>query len=123
MHGQYFAALEELKDAYAAFDPDADTAAPPGCRKSSSKARRAKLFERFEWLLERGNFVRLAQEDIERALDECSQWGVNLKVDFGIFDRLDVFCRGDVVGSAIDGGCATAFAPSRSKCRFTSDWW
>jgi hypothetical protein len=99
MHCQYQATLEELKNAYAPFDPDADTRPGDELSEAQLDTRREQLFERFEWLLERGNFVRLAQEEIDRALADCSQWGVNLAVDFNIFDRLELFCRGDALGT------------------------
>jgi hypothetical protein len=99
MHCDYQTTLEELKNAYAPFDPDADT--HPGDELSAARLeeRRQLLFERFGWLLERGNFVRLAQEEIDRALADCSQWGLNLTVDFKIFERLELYCRGDVMGT------------------------
>lgn len=99
MHRNYQTTLEALKDAYAPFDPDADT--HPGGELSASQLaeRRQVLFDRFGWLLERGNFVRLAQEEIDRALADCSQWGLNLTVDFKIFERLELYCRGDVMGT------------------------
>ena len=55
------------------------------------------MFDRFDWLLERGNFVRLAEREINQALADRSRWGLNLAVDFEIFDRLELYCRGDEV--------------------------
>ncbi len=97
IHHEFHRTLEALKDAYAPFDPDADTR--PGAELSPGEldARRQTLFERFDWLLERGNFVRLAEREINQALADRSQWGLNLAVDFEIFDRLELYCRGDVV--------------------------
>ncbi len=97
IHHEFHRTLEELKDAYAPFDPDADTR--PGAELSSEElaARRQTLFDRFDWLLERGNFVRLAEREINQALADRSRWGLNLAVDFEIFDRLELYCRGDEV--------------------------
>ena len=92
---EYHVELQKLKDDYAPFDPDADThrrARPP-------KAEQDRLLDglvgRLTWLLERANFRRLTRADIEAAMQEASHWGVNLKVDFDIFDRLEVFSRGE----------------------------
>ncbi|MBI3837725.1 MAG: hypothetical protein HY288_07300, partial [Planctomycetia bacterium] len=99
VHCEYQTTLEDLKNAYAPFDPDADTR--PGGQLSSDelRQRQEQLFEKFGWLLERGNFRRLAQADIERALAACSQWGLNLSLDLTIFARLEIYCRGDVLGT------------------------
>jgi hypothetical protein len=98
LHCEYHARLEQLKDAYAAFDPDADTQplAPhgPGARDEEIE----RLFSQFIALLERANFKRLAPSDMKAALDKASDWGINLEVDFDVFDRLEIFVRGDVIG-------------------------
>jgi hypothetical protein len=99
MHCDYQTSLEELKNAYAPFDPDADTRQGAELSPAELDQRREILFDRFGWLLERGNFVRLAQDEIDRALADCSQWGLNLSVDFKIFERLELYCRGDAVGT------------------------
>ena len=99
VHCEYQSTLEELKDAYAPFDPDADTRSTASLSEDQRDQHRQKLFERFGWLLERGNFVRLAQKEIDEALSDCSQWGLNLTVDFELFERLEIFYRGDSVGT------------------------
>jgi hypothetical protein len=98
-HCEYQAALEDLKNAYAPFDPDADTRPADPLSSQELQAHQDQLFRRFGWLLERGNFRRLSQDDIESALADCSQWGLNLSIDFQIFERLEVYCRGDVTGT------------------------
>jgi hypothetical protein len=98
VHRDYQATLEELKDDYAPFDPDADTRRGGELTPEELDDRRGKLFERFNWLLQRGNFTHLDRGEIERALGKCSQWGLNLAVDFKIFDRLEIYARGDVTG-------------------------
>ena len=60
---------------------------------------RNTLFDRFGWLLGRGNFVRLAQEDIDRSVQDRSHWGLNLDLNFEIFERLEIYGRGDVIGT------------------------
>jgi hypothetical protein len=99
-HFEYLKQLEELKDAYAPFDPDADTRE----LKPASAEGRAKgmghLFERFTSLMERANFRHLSRQEIENLLQAVSSdWGLDMHVDLDMFERLEVFARGDVVGA------------------------
>ncbi|HET6884523.1 MAG TPA: DUF3754 domain-containing protein [Pirellulales bacterium] len=96
-HYEFHDKLKELKAAYAPFDPDADTL--DGQTLSSVERQRGadELFEKFGWLLERANFERLTRGDIKEALSATSDWGLQLSIDFDMFDRLEVYARGDVV--------------------------
>jgi hypothetical protein len=47
--------------------------------------------------MERANFERLTRGDIKQALTATSDWGVQLSIDLDMFDRLDVYARGDIV--------------------------
>lgn len=96
-HHEYRAQLEALKNAYAPFDPDADTQTPAVSAPAQAGQVDA-LFDKFVWLLERANFVRLSRADISAALGAASEWGLKLTIDFELFERLEVFARGDVVG-------------------------
>jgi hypothetical protein len=98
LHCEYHARLEQLKDTYAVFDPDSDTQPlelhAPGQREEEIE----QLFAQFVALLERANFRRLSHGEINAALERASDWGINLEVDFDVFDRLEIFARGDVIG-------------------------
>jgi hypothetical protein len=111
VHRDYQCALERMKNAYAAFDPDADTRSSGTLSNVQLAERQEDLFREFSWLLVRGNFVRLAQADIDRALADRSQWGLNLAVDFRIFERLEVYCRGDIVGTRYRRRLRNRFRP------------
>jgi hypothetical protein len=98
-HFEYLKQLEELKDAYAAFDPDADTKPlhPPSAEQRERDED--ELFQKFTALMERANFKRLSRDDMEKALREVATVaGVQTHVDLGMFERLEVFVRGDVMG-------------------------
>jgi hypothetical protein len=97
-HREYQSSLEDLQNAYAPFDPDADTRPQRELSDAELTERQQTLFERFGWLLQRGNFLKLAQSDIDRALSDSSQWGLNLAIDLRIFERLEIYCRGDSLG-------------------------
>jgi hypothetical protein len=53
------------------------------------------LFDEVTALFERANFKRLAHHEIAQALAGASDWGINMEIDFDIFERLEVFARGD----------------------------
>lgn len=96
-HFEYLKQLEELKDAYAAFDPDADTKPlhPPSAEQRERDEE--ELFRKFTALMERANFKRLSRDDVQRALQEVATVaGVQTHVDLGMFERLEIFVRGDV---------------------------
>ncbi|HEY2761951.1 MAG TPA: DUF3754 domain-containing protein [Pirellulales bacterium] len=100
LHFEYHSQLEDLKTAYAPFDPDSDTQSliPPSAPRRETQLDH--LFDRFNWLLERANFERLSKADLELALDAVSDHGLSLKVDFDFFDRLEMYSRGEIMRSA-----------------------
>ncbi len=97
LHFEYHSRLEDLKDAYAPFDPDADTKSLT-TTPSDNEQQLDRLFDRFVELLERANFLRLTRAHVTEALTAASDWGLNLAVDFDVFDRLEIFARGDMLG-------------------------
>jgi hypothetical protein len=99
LHAVYHERLQVLKEAYAPFDPDADAAPRARMTETELDARASAVFGQFTELLTRANFRRLPRQEVEAALRTASQWGFKLHIDFDIFERLEVYARGDVVGS------------------------
>jgi hypothetical protein len=100
IHREYHELLEELKFAYGHFDPDPDTRFCGDPLSPDELARRERmLFERFNRLLARANFRPLRQAEIDRALEDRTSWGLNVAVNFDVFDRVELFYRGDTVGT------------------------
>jgi hypothetical protein len=98
-HFEFLKQLEELKDAYAPFDPDADTKSLQPLSEDQKRKAEEQLFARFISLMERANFKRLVQEDLQRALQEVATVsGIRTHVDLHAFEQLYIFVRGDVVG-------------------------
>ncbi|HEY2881156.1 MAG TPA: TMEM143 family protein, partial [Pirellulales bacterium] len=97
LHFEYHAHFEDLKNAYAPFDSDSDTQSLTTLNEHDRRARLDLLFERFDWLLERANFQRLSRADLESALQAVSHHGLRLEVDLDYFDRLEMYCRGEMV--------------------------
>jgi hypothetical protein len=98
-HYEYYKLLEELKDEYAPFDPDSVTAPVGALTREQKETKLARLFERLVHLMERANFKRLSSEDVEKAMTEVSEWGVNMSVDMSIFERIEIYARGDTIGT------------------------
>jgi hypothetical protein len=96
-HFEYNQRLEELKAAYAPFDPDADTRPLVKLTSEEKQQRLNDLLRDFAWLLERANFKHLSREDIEPTLEQASAWGIHMEVDFRSFEHLAIFARGDVM--------------------------
>jgi hypothetical protein len=98
-HFEYLQQLEQLKDDYAPFDPDKETT---DLRKLSPEEKRSdceELFDVFVALMERANFKRLTRDDVRKAIEGgASDWGVNMYVDFDVFEKLEIFARGDTIG-------------------------
>jgi hypothetical protein len=95
-HFQYQQRLEEIKTAYAPFDPDADTRPLVRLTADERQQRLNRLFSDFAWLMDRANFKHLCRGDLEPYHRTASDWGVRMDVDYSCFERLAIFARGDV---------------------------
>jgi hypothetical protein len=92
-HHRYLRKLRELKADYAPFDPDADwlALAPEG----NDRTRRLDdLFERFADLLAFANYRRLTRRELEEIMQGASRWGVDMRVEWEAFEKVDVYVRG-----------------------------
>ncbi len=99
VHTSYANEIRRLKDAYAAFDPDADPkplAAPTGDERAAALA---KLFETFVHLMTRANYQRLTRDVMEQVMTGASEWGVDMDVAWDAFDQVEVFYRGKGAGT------------------------
>ncbi len=94
LHAIYLSELRRLKDAYAPFDPDVDPKPLVAITDEQREAALERLFDTFVHLMQRANYVRLSREDLERIMLGASEWGVDMHVNWDIFDKVEVFCRG-----------------------------
>jgi hypothetical protein len=95
IHFQYYELLEDIKDCYAPFDPEAVTAVVAEDSEEIRQRRLEELFRRFDELMRKANFKELGIEDLKKALDKASDIGINMDVDLTIFERLRVYVRGE----------------------------
>lgn len=92
---EYDATLERLERAYAPFDPDRDCLRLGNASAREREEMLNELLRELSWLMARANFRHLSRSDIEPALASTSHWGLDMDVDFRVFDRLTIFTRGD----------------------------
>jgi hypothetical protein len=89
---------QHIKDTYAPFDPDRDTVriAEP----SAADRDRAihQLFDELRNLLKKANYVELSRAEAEQVMQGSTLWGLDLDVDWTVFDHLLLYYRGDTVG-------------------------
>jgi hypothetical protein len=97
-HYQFHRRLESIKNLYAPFDPDLETAELAPNPQTLSKLHLHKLFDEFDELAERANFRALTLQDLNTALSQSSHWGLNLEIDMDAFERLEIYARGNIVG-------------------------
>jgi hypothetical protein len=94
IHDEYRSRLNELKAAYAPFDPDDDSAVPYALSEDEHQTRCDELFEHFNSLLERANYRRLKHEEIAAVIASHRAAGTQVRVDLTLFERLEVYVRG-----------------------------
>jgi hypothetical protein len=89
-HYEFHEQLEQLKDQYAPVNPDADT------RQSmiANTGDCASFVSLLENLLQKANYIKLGQADLDLALEQHSMFKIHLEVDFSDFEEVLLFCRG-----------------------------
>lgn len=95
IHHEYRSRLEELKSAYVPFDPDDDATNKHQLTDAERADRCRELFGEFDALMMRANYRRLSREQIDWALRTRSAGGLRLRLNLDLFERLEVYVRGD----------------------------
>lgn len=98
IHHQFHQHLDELKDAYAPFDPDAEPKPREVLTLEQREGQARHLFDRFDELMQRANFRKLSHDELEYSLRTHNESGVEVRANLTIFDRLEIYVRGDVLG-------------------------
>ncbi|WP_425615068.1 TMEM143 family protein [Anatilimnocola sp. NA78] len=98
LHHDFHKHLEELKDAYAPFDPDAEPKPREVLTVEQREGLAVRLFDRFDDLLQRANFRRLSADELQYSLQTHNESGVEVLANLEIFERLEIYVRGDVIG-------------------------
>jgi hypothetical protein len=82
---------QQLKDAYAPLDPDADTRMLEGLH---GEERPSSLVETLAGVLERANYEKVTDKALQRALKSSSLFQVRLFVDLNDFEEVLLYTRG-----------------------------
>src|SRR5262249_13789150 len=97
-HLAFHERLIRLKDAYAPFDPDADTKILRTRTTQDGALDQDHLFDAFMGLLEKANYRHMSRAEIEAKMQGASYWGLDMDVCWDVFDRMEMFYRGNTVG-------------------------
>ena len=94
-HFEFHGVLEAIKDSYADLDPDVDTR-----RIDIDRGPELKPFvDLLDGLLEKANYERISEVELNRALTESSLFKIRLHVDFSDFAEVSLFARGQSLRS------------------------
>ena len=115
IHAEYRRRLMRLKEAYAPFDPDADAPAVVRLSPDEAQARTEGVVAETKFLLERANFRVLERSAVDAAVGAVSPWGLRLRVDLEVFDRLEVWARGEMVDHRTRRSWTTWFRPQHYR--------
>jgi hypothetical protein len=96
-HFEFHRRLEALKNCYAPFNPDADTRLIGDYTREEKKRLQKELVDEMTAVLNSANFEKITTEDLAQALAEESLFKIRLQVDFGDFEDVIFFRRGESV--------------------------
>ena len=92
-HFEFHRVVEALKLAYAELDPDADTR-PVRLDQRADEINGPAFVDLLDGLLEKANYQRIGEAELNQALNESSLFRIRLHVDFADFAEVSLFARG-----------------------------
>ena len=95
VHFDCHAKLKRLLDGYSHFHPDDDRACQAKSEPAVLERAAAGLFEEFAALVTCANYRHLSRSEVERAASAPGPGGLQLALDWSIFERLEVYARGE----------------------------
>ena len=118
IHKEFRKLHDNLTHRYRLVDPDNDHVNRDGDHNSINSSRqlndlvpnqRYSLDTAIEEIFVRANYKRLKPHEIQMAMRTASHWGVRLRVQLSMFQRLRVYGRGDIIGRKTRRRWNTAF--------------
>ncbi len=94
-------ALEQLKDLYAPFNPDLESRPLAKPSTDQLEVAASDLSSGFAHLLEQANYLPLNQQALEESFQAESLIPLQTKVDFGDFDQVLFYARGEQVKTVL----------------------
>lgn len=98
LHHLYRQRHEHLTYIYAPLDPDRDRLLRTVPTAAYRNELATELFDCSRDALLRANYHKLSPVDIQNAIAAASQWGVRMRANFAMLQRLEVYARGYVIG-------------------------
>ncbi len=123
LHFEYHQLLEKLKEAYAPFNPDADTRRLHSLDGDALRRRQAAFIQEMTTLLNAANFEKITPGDLADALKERSLFKIRLSVDFNDFevdDALGKLARWGLLHH--EGERMQVLAPADAKVQLDRIW-
>ncbi|MEZ6095780.1 MAG: TMEM143 family protein [Pirellulaceae bacterium] len=93
-HIEHLHNLLRVEKLYGSLDPDDETESADSNDTADNGADAENLLDRISSVLYTAHYHRLTSEDLAEAVRIGCQWGVQLDVDFELFENLLVFARG-----------------------------
>ena len=90
LHNDFHKNLEELKEAYRPFDPDPDVP----LRNPAKDPNDTKFMGRLDYLLEKANFKKVGEKELERAFTTQSLYSGSVEVDLSELSEWRLYSRG-----------------------------
>jgi len=92
-HFEFYQVTESMKNAYASVNPDSDTRDIGLAQKSTN----IDFVDLLGGLLEKANYERISEVELNHAMSEESLFKIRLHVDFDDFSEVLLFCRGETL--------------------------
>jgi Protein of unknown function (DUF3754) len=97
-HRTFLTRFRRIKDSFAPFDPDRDTVSVVELSREDKDRSMMALFHELRDVLEKGNYIELTRPEAEKIMRDVSPWGVDLEVDWSVFEHIELHYRGDTMG-------------------------
>ncbi len=93
-HAQTHSELQQLKQIYQPFNPDRDSLIDS---QENTDSQLARLKNELYSMLEKANYEKLSEDQLNAALNKISPHGVKVSVDFDEFAEVALFFRGSAI--------------------------
>ena len=117
LHVEYHKTVEQLKNDYAPFDPNADTKPLTPFTAEHKAQCQARFANTFARVLNAANFERITEQDLQDALTEESLFKVRLEVEFDDFEQVVFYRRGE---SQLTETITSVFGLRKQMINFTN---
>ena len=97
IHQSFYAKIMATKENYKYFNPDRDTININESLDTELKRYETEFNKEMISLLNDANYEQLTQEELNKAINEKSPYGVEVSVDLSEFEYIELFFRGSAI--------------------------